>query len=89
VYWPVRTLFCLSSGDSSGIDFLLTLHDEREDLSRKISLQGSNGIQFGMSLGDLVLGPLVGAQATDGDKVQRPIGSAIAAGIETMPDGFS
>jgi hypothetical protein len=71
----------------------LTLHDEREDLSREISLQGSNGIEFAMSLGDStsdpVLGPLVGAQATDGDNVQRPIGSAIAAGIETMPDGFS
>ena len=91
-YWPARTPFCLSSGDSSGIDFLLTLDDEREDLSCEISLQGSNGIEFGMSFGDstsdLVLGPLVGAQATDGDNVQRPIGSAIAAGIETMPDGF-
>jgi hypothetical protein len=83
----------LSSGDSSGVDFPLTLHDEREDLSCKISLQGSNGVEFGMPFGDstsdVVLGPLVGAQATDGDNVQRAIGGAIAAGIETMPDGFS
>jgi hypothetical protein len=92
-YWLPRTPFCLSSGDSSGVDFLLTLHDEREDLSCKISLQGSNGVEFGMPFGDstsdVVLGPLVGAQATDGDNVQRAIGGAIAAGIETMPDDFS
>jgi hypothetical protein len=46
------------------------------------------GMSFGDSMSDLVLGPLVGAQATGGDNVQRPVGSAIAAGIETMPDGF-
>jgi hypothetical protein len=93
VYWLPRTPFCLSSGDSSGADFLLTLHDEPEDLSCKISLQGSNGVEFGLPLGDspsdVVLGPLIGVQATDGDNVQRAIGGAIAAGIETMPDGFS
>jgi hypothetical protein len=46
------TPFCLSSGDSSGADFLLALHDEGEDLSCKISLQGSNGVEFGMPFGD-------------------------------------
>src|SRR6476646_4326271 len=74
-YWLPRTPFCLSSGDSSGVDFLLTLHDERENLSCKISLQGSNGVEFGMPFGDstsdVVLGPLVGAQTTDSDNVQR------------------
>jgi hypothetical protein len=44
---------------------------------------------FGDSTSDIVLGPWVGPQATDGDNVQRVVGGAIAAGIETMPDGFS
>ena len=33
-YHPLPwTPFCLSSGDLSGVDFLLALHDECEDLS--------------------------------------------------------
>jgi hypothetical protein len=44
---------------------------------------------FGDSTSDVMLGPLVGAQATDGDDVQRAIGGAIAAAIEPMPDSLS
>src|ERR1700761_4628483 len=70
VYWLPWTPFCLSSGDSRGVDFLSALRDEREDLSGKITLQGSNGIELGMSFdesaSDVVFGPLVGSQATDG-----------------------
>jgi hypothetical protein len=36
------TPFCLSSGDSRGVDFLAALRDEREDLSGKVTLQSSN-----------------------------------------------
>src|SRR5208282_3320490 len=42
------TPFCLSSGNSRGVDFLATLCDGREDLSRKVAFQGSNGVEFGM-----------------------------------------
>ncbi len=59
------TPFCLSSGDSRGVDFLAALRDEREDFSGEVALQGSNGVEFGMAFGkpasDVVLGPLVGS----------------------------
>ena len=88
-----REPFCLSSGNSRGVDFLAALRDEREDLSGEVALQGSNGVELGMPFGesasDVVLGPLVGSQATDGDDVQRAIGGAIASAIEPMPDGLS
>jgi hypothetical protein len=38
----------VSSGDSSSVDFLLTLHDEREDLSGEVMLQASKGFEVGM-----------------------------------------
>jgi len=83
----------LSSGDSRGVDFLAALRDEREDLSGKVTLQGSNGVEFGMPFGesasDVVLGPLIGSQATDSDDVQRAIGGAISSTIEPMLDGPS
>jgi len=65
VNWEPWTPFCLSSGNSRGVDFLATLCDEREDLSRKVAFQGSNGVEFGMpfcySTGNVILGSLVGA----------------------------
>src|SRR5580693_1077616 len=58
------TPFCLSSGDSRGVDLPATLSDEGEDLSGKVTLQGSNGVEFGMPFcdptGNVVLGSLVG-----------------------------
>ena len=44
---------------------------------------------FGESASDVVLGPLVGAQAADGDDVQRAVGGAISAAVEPMPNGLS
>ena len=71
--WKALTPFCLSSGDSRGVDFLAALRDEREDLSGEVALQGSNGVEFGMPFcyptSNVVLGSLVGPQATDGDDV--------------------
>jgi hypothetical protein len=62
--WLPWTPFCLSSGNSRGVDFLATLRDEREDLSRKVAFQGSNGVEFGMPFcyptGNVILGSLVG-----------------------------
>ena len=58
------TPFCLSSGDSCSVDLPATLSDEREDLSGEVTLQGSNGVEFGMPFGyptsNIVLGSLVG-----------------------------
>jgi hypothetical protein len=60
-----RTPFCLSSGNSGGVDLPATLRDEGEDLSGKIALQGSNGVEFGMPFCDpasnIVLGSLIGS----------------------------
>lgn len=58
------TPFCLSSGNSRGVNFLATLRDEREDLSCKVAFQGANGVEHGMPfcypMGDVILGSLVG-----------------------------
>jgi hypothetical protein len=58
------TPFCLSSGDSRGVDLPASLSDEGEDRSSKVTLQGSNGVEFGMPFCDptsnVVLGSLVG-----------------------------
>ena len=58
------TPFCLSSGNSCSVDLPATLSDEREDLSGEVTLQGSNGVEFGMPFGyptsNIVLGSLVG-----------------------------
>ena len=67
LHWPrpvPLTPFCLSSGDSGGVDFLATLRDEREDFSREVTLQRSNGVEFGMAFCDptsnIILGSLIG-----------------------------
>src|SRR5271155_852830 len=51
-YWLPRTPFCLSSGNSCRVDLSATLSDERKDLSGEITLQGSNGVEFGMPFCD-------------------------------------
>src|SRR3984957_15633031 len=64
-YWLPLTPFCLSSGNSRGVDLSAALSDERKDLSCEVPLQGSNGVEFGMPFGesasDVVLGPLIGS----------------------------
>jgi len=58
------TPFCLSSGDSSGVDFSATPRDERVDLSGEVTLQGSNGVEFGVPFcnptSNIILRSLVG-----------------------------
>jgi hypothetical protein len=48
-----------------GVDFSAALSDERENLSGEITLQGSNGVEFGMPFRDptsnIVLGSLIGS----------------------------
>src|ERR1700677_3069230 len=64
-YWLPLTPFCLSSGNLGGVDFSAALSDEREDLTGEITLQGSNGVEFGMAFRDptsnIVLGSLIGS----------------------------
>ena len=65
VNWAPWTPFCLSSGNSCGVDLSATLSDERKDLSGKVTLQGSDGVEFGMPFRDptsnVVLGSLIGS----------------------------
>jgi hypothetical protein len=78
----------LSSSNSYGVDLSATLSDEGEDFSREVTLQGSNGVEFGMPFGDppsnVVLRSLVGPQASDGDDVQRAVGRPVSASVEAM-----
>ena len=93
VNWLPWTPFCLSSDDLCCVDFPTTLSDEGEDLSGKVTLQGSDGVEFGMPFGDspsnVVLGSLVGPQASDGDDVQRAVSGAVSAAVEPMTDCLS
>src|ERR1700728_127324 len=85
-YWLPLTPFCLSSGDSCGVDLPATLSDGGEDLSGEVTLQCSYGVEFGMPFcyptSDIVFRSLVGPQASDGDDVERAVGSAISASVE-------
>src|ERR1700722_15587228 len=64
-YWLPRTPFCLSSGNSRGVDLSAALSDERKDLSCEVPLRCSNGVEFGMPFCDpssnVVLGPVIGS----------------------------
>ena len=46
------TPFCLSSGDAALIDLFVAPGDDVEDLTGDVAFEGSDGIEFGMSLGD-------------------------------------
>ena len=80
--------FCLSNGDRELIDLASALADEGEDLACDVALDAANGLEFGVALGDTLgdvsLGPGVGSKAADGDDVQRAVGSAVAAAVQTM-----
>ena len=59
-----RNITLCRFGHSCSVDLPATLSDEREDLSGEVTLQGSNGVEFGMPFGyptsNIVLGSLVG-----------------------------
>jgi hypothetical protein len=52
----------LSTGDSRGVDLSPTLSDERKDLSSKVTLQRSNGIEFGMPFCDPTSNVVLGSR---------------------------
>ena len=85
MYWLPWTPFCLSSGDAGLIDLLVPLRDQREHLASEVALEGTNGIELGMSLGDALRHVgfclRVCAEATNGDDVKRAIGGAIASSV--------
>ena len=83
VYCEPWTPFCLSSGEPSGVYLLLALHDEDEDLSCKVPLEGADSIELRMTgcdaACDELLGSLIGAQPADSNDVQGTVGAAVAA----------
>ena len=84
-YWLPLTPFCLSSGDAGLVDLLVPLGDQREHLASEVALEGTNGIELGMSLGDALRHVRfclrVCPEATNGDDVKRAIGGAIASSV--------
>jgi hypothetical protein len=79
----------LSSGDTGLVNLLLATRYEAEHLASDVTLQGSNGVEFGMSLGD-PLGHIcfrfrIGSQAADGYDVQGAVSVPIAAAVNTNP----
>ena len=92
-YWLPRTPFCLSSSDAGLVYLLLAARDEREDLASNIALEGSNGVELGMSLGNTLrhigLCLRIGSKANDSNDVQCAVSSSVAASAKPMPDGLS
>src|SRR5689334_21773763 len=79
----------MSSGNAGLVDLLVSLPDEGEHLSSNVSFQASDDLELGMALcdapGPVGLGFLIRAKSADGDDVQRAVGSAVAAAVESMP----
>jgi hypothetical protein len=47
------------------------------------------GFAFGHAAGDVVAGELVASHAYDEDDTQSPVGVAVAAAVESVPNGFT
>ena len=64
-----------------------------EDFAGDVTLEASHhlvfGFAFGQAAGDVVAGGLVAAHAYDEDDVQSPLGVAVAAPVESVPNGFA
>jgi hypothetical protein len=64
-----------------------------EDFAGDVALEASHdlvfGFAFGQAPGEVVAGGLVAAHAHDQDDVQGPIGVAVAAPVESVPNGFA
>ena len=64
-----------------------------EDFAGDVALEASHdlvfGFAFGQAAGDVVAGGLVAAHAYDQDDVQSPVGVAVAAAVESVPNGFA
>ena len=79
----------MSNGNAGLVDLLVSLPDEGEHLSSNVSFQASDDFELGMALcdapGHVGLGFLVRAKSADGDDVQRAVGSAVAAAVQSMP----
>ena len=72
------------------VDLLQAAHDEREDLAGNIALQGSYGVELGMSLGntlrDIRLCLRIGSKANNSDDEQCVVSSPVATSVKPMPD---
>lgn len=89
VHRKPRTLFRSSSGDAGGVDLLMALHDEGDDLTGEVAF-GADGAELGMPIGnapgDELPRPLISPQPTDRDDMRGAIGAAVAAAVQAMPD---
>ena len=89
VHRKPRTLFRLSSGDAGGVDLLMALHDEGDDLTGEVTF-GAAGAELGMPIGnapgDELPRPLISPQPTDRDDMRGAIGAAVAAAVQAMRD---
>lgn len=87
------TPFCLSSSDPRCVDVFLAPHDDAEDFARDVALHHADGFQLGMTFGDAARDvgscPFVGPEAADRDDVQRAVGSAVSAAVESVPHCLS
>lgn len=77
------TPFCLSSDDSGLIDLFLASHDDAEDLPSNVTFQCPDSVKLGMACSDtpsdILLGLLVGPEATNCNDVKGAIGKSITA----------
>src|SRR6476620_1193377 len=87
------TPFCLSSSEVSGVNLLLALHDESEDLAGQVALEGADCVELRMTRRDAardeVLGSLIGPQPADSNNMQRTVGATVPAAVQAMPDRFA
>src|SRR3954454_10882556 len=78
----------INSSDAGPVDLPLSLRNEREHLACDVAFEASDRFQLGMALrdafGHVHLGARVRPQPADGDDVQRAVGRAVPASIETM-----
>ena len=69
-------------------DLPVALSNDIEDFSGDIALQTADGLKLGMSLADSFVDidfrARIRSQSSDGDDMQRTIGSAVPTSIEPM-----
>jgi hypothetical protein len=69
------------------------VHEDVEDFASDVAFEASHDLIFGFSFGEtpchVVAGGLVATHAHDEDDMQGPVGVAVTAPVEPVPDGFA
>jgi hypothetical protein len=83
----------VSSGDLSLIDLFVAARDDVEDLTRNVSFDTADCLQFGMALcyspRHIFLGLWVKSQPSDCNDVERAVGRAIATSVQSVARCFA